>query len=74
MIAHIEAFNEPILKIFEQSQFFELLAQLLKYFICYVDIYGLEICDAYVDNNEGSPFIRMIELRFTNGFEQIIAK
>jgi hypothetical protein len=33
LIAHIEAFNEPILRNFEQSQFFELLAQSLKYFI-----------------------------------------
>jgi hypothetical protein len=33
LIAHIEAFNELILRNFEQSQFFDILAQLLKYFI-----------------------------------------
>ncbi len=32
LIAHIEAFNEPILRNFEQLQFFDFLAQLLKYF------------------------------------------
>ncbi len=49
LIDHIEAFNEPILRNFELSQFFYLLAQSLKYFIL-IPFFMLSFLSLYVKN------------------------